>query len=447
MNNDSSYDESSNIYVEISSSDSEEYRNDEMQNMSAFDIEDENVKDSLIIEYLTSTEVYKLMKNEINEYNDESFSIKNDQICEICYENDQCITYLPCQHNNFCKSCYEKYLTNQILNGVGDDITCPGHNCYYTLSDELVLDLVKNPTIKNKYQYLITNQFVTHNRILKYCPQPLCDLIIKSEIVTTTVICKCGFNFCFKCTEEYHEPILCEIAEQWEKLVQTDGGSKKWIYENTKSCPNCKSSIQKNGGCNHMFCRQCNYNFCWVCLKSSQTHYACDISTQQENFNNDYNFKDFNLDFYNNVFESMKMSLKLELQFLNSKKIARSDWLTDEFLKEAATVLYLNRRVLMFSYVFAYYINASNQKSILEQNLENLRAATEDLSGILERDVTEKRIEVMAQAVKDKIRYCDSRRVIMLEFVKDGYNKNYWKERLDNNNGNNLYAAPCKSKK
>ena len=34
---------------------------------------------------------------------------------------------------------------------------------------------------------------------------------------------------------------------------------------NTKQCPGCTATIEKNGGCGHMTCR-CNTHFCWYCL-------------------------------------------------------------------------------------------------------------------------------------------------------------------------------------
>lgn len=33
-------------------------------------------------------------------------------------------------------------------------------------------------------------------------------------------------------------------------------------------CPNCGVLVQKNGGCPHMMCSKCKYEFCWSCLGS-----------------------------------------------------------------------------------------------------------------------------------------------------------------------------------
>ena len=43
--------------------------------------------------------------------------------------------------------------------------------------------------------------------------------------------------------------------------------SAKWMKRNSKRCPNCKTPINKNGGCNHMQCTRCNQHFCWACQK------------------------------------------------------------------------------------------------------------------------------------------------------------------------------------
>lgn len=37
---------------------------------------------------------------------------------------------------------------------------------------------------------------------------------------------------------------------------------------------NLLAAIEKNGGCNHMSCKSCTWEFCWVCLGSwSGSHY------------------------------------------------------------------------------------------------------------------------------------------------------------------------------
>ena len=37
-----------------------------------------------------------------------------------------------------------------------------------------------------------------------------------------------------------------------------------------KPCPNCKTPIEKSGGCKTLFCMWCNTPFCWKCLSRTE---------------------------------------------------------------------------------------------------------------------------------------------------------------------------------
>lgn len=65
-----------------------------------------------------------------------------------------------------------------------------------------------------------------------------------------SVLCKCGYYFCFRCQEEGHAPALCDMAKEWK--VKNAGGddalNQKFLAVISRPCPNCKTSIEKHGG-------------------------------------------------------------------------------------------------------------------------------------------------------------------------------------------------------
>ena len=70
------------------------------------------------------------------------------------------MTGLECGHF-FCKSCWTEYLSTKIMDeGASQMIECPGSKCDILVDDQTVMNLVKDPRIKLKYQQLITNSFV-----------------------------------------------------------------------------------------------------------------------------------------------------------------------------------------------------------------------------------------------------------------------------------------------
>lgn len=80
----------------------------------------------------------------------------------------------------------------------------------------------------------------------------------------------------------------------------------------------------------------------------------------------------------------------------------------------------------MYTYVFAFYLLKNNQQIIFENNQHDLENATEDLSGLLERDITGQNATETKQKVQDKAGYCESRRRALIEHVHEGYEKDWW---------------------
>lgn len=55
----------------------------------------------------------------------------------------------------------------------------------------------------------------------------------------------------------------------------------------------------------------------------------------------------------------------------------------------------------MFTYVFAFYLQKTNQSVIFEDNQRDLESATEKLSEYLERDITSENLADIKQKVSD----------------------------------------------
>ena len=104
---------------------------------------------------------------------------------------------------------------------------------------------------------------------MRWCPAPNCTNAIKvSHVESRPVTCRCGHRFCFACSENWHDPVRCHLIKKWIKKCDDDSETSNWISANTKECPTCNATIEKDGGCNHMICKNqaCKADFCWVCL-------------------------------------------------------------------------------------------------------------------------------------------------------------------------------------
>lgn len=85
--------------------------------------------------------------------------------CEVCFDTvvgPGQIHAFPCNHR-FCLSCLSTYVATIIKESGGllaTAIRCPGEKCVYEIGDEFVFELLRDSSLKAKYQKILANCFV-----------------------------------------------------------------------------------------------------------------------------------------------------------------------------------------------------------------------------------------------------------------------------------------------
>jgi len=212
-------------------------------------------------------------------------------LCKICYEEyvhwDLLASLSNCSHI-YCKECLSGYLHTRIISGGVLDLTCPCPGCEEDVNILDIYTICSQDTL-DKYERFIILATLRADPNVRWCPMPNCSAPIKGPPTDSTqwITCtSCALQVCFLCADERHDPAQCgkeakeligtrhsaireaeEAFELWHKGKPTD----------VKPCPKCKAYIEKNQGCNHMTCRSCTHQYCWLCLtKYDHNHYNND---------------------------------------------------------------------------------------------------------------------------------------------------------------------------
>ncbi|KAI9816582.1 MAG: hypothetical protein M1827_001714 [Pycnora praestabilis] len=370
-------------------------------------------------------------------------------MCDICCEDDPGLeTYaMRCGHR-YCVDCYRQYLAQKIKDeGEAARIQCPMDGCN-RIVDSKSLDLLVAADLKDRYQILLTRTYVDDKENLKWCPSPNCeyaiDCAVKKRDLTKTVPsvhCSCGHDFCFGCTLNDHQPAPCSLVKKWMKKCEDDSETANWISANTKECPKCGSTIEKNGGCNHMTCRKCKHEFCWMCMGLWSEHgtswYNCNRfeeksgSEARDNQAKSRQSLERYLHYYNryaNHEQSAKLDkdifLKTEKKMTNLQTASGMSWIEVQFLDTASQALQQCRQTLKWTYAFAYYLGRNNFTEMFEDNQKDLEMAVENLSEMFEKPVGE--LAGLKQNMINKTSYCDKRRVTLLSYTAENLKNGQW---------------------
>lgn len=200
---------------------------------------------------------------------------KQGKVCGICRDEVPAkdLVAIGCNHF-FCRACYTQYLISKVDEGVGCPLTrCPEFRCTEVVTENFFRSLAPAEKLATYSRYNLKS-FVDMSSSFRWCPGRGCDYIAMGSNQLRAVLCKCGMLFCFRCGEEAHVPASCDDMVTWAEKCRNESETANWILANTRKCPKCCTRIEKNQGCNHMTCRQCKFEFCWICMGPWTEHGA-----------------------------------------------------------------------------------------------------------------------------------------------------------------------------
>ncbi|XP_003742411.1 potential E3 ubiquitin-protein ligase ariadne-2 [Galendromus occidentalis] len=356
----------------------------------------------------------------------------NAHFCQTCFQNLRSGEFrsLDCGHQ-FCADCWTAFLEVQIGQGRSTEIACMSQGCDILAPMEFVLQLIapKSALLEARYLQFCRNDWIRTHPQLRFCPGRNCQAVIRVEqILAKRVKCSfCQTQFCCRCGGDYHAPADCETIKKWITKCADDSETANYISAHTKDCPMCHVCIEKNGGCNHMQCSGCKYDFCWMCLGDWKTHgsqyYECSRYKENPNIANESvnaqareALKKYL--FYFERWENHAKSLRLEEVMrekiqnrINQKVMAKEGtWIDWQYLLDAAALLAKCRYTLQYTYPYAYFLDPGPRKELFEYQQATLEAEIENLSWKLERAETTQRGELGNQMV-----IAEKRRSILLK--------------------------------
>ncbi|GLU04378.1 hypothetical protein SLE2022_215280 [Rubroshorea leprosula] len=339
--------------------------------------------------------------------------------CYICFEDlsADMVTTMDCGHY-FCNACWTEHFIVKINEGQSRRLRCMADKCNAICDEAKIRQLVgmRDPTLSEKFDQFLLESYVEDNRRVKWCPSiPHCGNAIRVEDDgLCEVECLCGVQFCFSCTSEAHSPCSCTMWELWSKKCRDESETTiNWLTVNTKPCPKCHKPVEKNGGCNHVSCL-CGQSFCWLCggatgkdhTYTSITDHSCGRykDDHERNAVLAKRYRECCVHYHNRykghkdsfaIESKLKETVQRKINVLEEKVSTTKDfsWVRNGFYR-----LVRSRRVLFYSYVFAYYMfgddlfkdemNKKERKikqNLFEDKQQQFEEHVEKLSSFLEK--------------------------------------------------------------
>ncbi|XP_061196390.1 uncharacterized protein LOC133204659 [Saccostrea echinata] len=250
-------------------------------NLSTVDLDHRNHR----IKMLGSDDAVEKAVQNINEIIDclrkNSQTATSDQPeCGICFceiAESEIYRLESCGHP-YCRDCMKMNIESAIRSK-DFPIKCCHDQCDMLWAWKDFLNMTRSGfcSLQNILNSTVSSFAMGNKDKIRYCITPDCPMVYKVSKDGGRIVCSaCRTSMCSKCHVEYHSGISCAMYQMENGNDET--GLREWMRRdphNRKLCPNCFAGIEKNGGCQHMECRDCKSHICWICMEFFKTSREC----------------------------------------------------------------------------------------------------------------------------------------------------------------------------
>lgn len=155
----------------------------------------------------------------------------------------------------------------QLLECAMYDFTLMLPKCHGIEISEKVIKTILDEKDYKKYMVKV-DEFKCKNKF--YCPNNTCSTFINLDKINNSIenikCSECSIPICLKCKKSHTGKICIETNNYKEEMELKETlaliKSMGWSF-----CGQCNLVIELEGGCNHMTCRHCKFEFCYMCGK------------------------------------------------------------------------------------------------------------------------------------------------------------------------------------
>nr|XP_022344534.1 ATP-dependent RNA helicase DEAH12, chloroplastic-like [Crassostrea virginica] len=187
-------------------------------------------------------------------------------LCEI--SETEMYRLESCGHP-YCKDCVKMNIES-VLQSKEFPLRCCHDGCqmFWAWKDFINMTKLGFCSLQNIINSAVSRYVRENKDKARYCITPDCPMVYKVTKAGGRVVCDvCRTGMCSKCHVEYHNGMSCALYQM--ENGNDESGLREWMRRdpgNRKLCPNCFAGIEKNGGCQHMECRDCKKHICWICM-------------------------------------------------------------------------------------------------------------------------------------------------------------------------------------